>query len=106
MYRMFASLLLVLLLAGCEQGTQTIERVEEMNKVSDELERVTGGRPKIGINWQDGVFDNVSLTFSSLPPQMTIEELVASSRAAINQHLPQQPHSIDIHFSAYANWSE
>src|SRR3954454_9322986 len=62
MFRAIALLVLVTCLAGCGQFG-LLDGIKYVHAVEDDLEQMTGVKPQVGFNWNNGRLRSVTVTF-------------------------------------------
>ncbi|MGQ0544072.1 MAG: hypothetical protein ACT4P3_01900 [Betaproteobacteria bacterium] len=98
--------LLVAALSGCDAVTGAFETVKEgiaqAQAVSDDIEKATGARPGVSVNWKNGELDEVRLDFETVPKDLKIADLAEQARASVRKRLTREPKQLLIAFSIAA----
>lgn len=93
---------LLVVITGCGAVDSMTEGLKHSQEVADDMERSVGERPFVGFNWSNGFLTDVSVTFSVVPDEKSVNELIVLSRESIQKHFEQIPDQIIVAFSVGA----
>jgi len=98
MKRLIFSVLLIFVVS-CGAVDSMTEGFEHKREVEADLEKALGQKPFVGFNWSNGSLTTVSVTFSGVPKNKSIGEIVKLSRGSIAAHFKQKPTEIVVAFA-------
>jgi hypothetical protein len=101
--KQISAIVLFFILAGCGVVDSMTEGFKHAQEIADELEKSTGSKPFVGFHWNNGSLTNVNVTFSEIPNNKSIDELISLSKSSINEHFKQTPDQITVAFSVNGN---
>ena len=93
--------ILVLVAAGltaCGPISTFVDGFKYAKAVEADLEAVTGLKPGVGFNWNNGKLTSVSVVFPSLYTNKPLPELAETVRAAVGKGFKQTPENIVLSF--------
>lgn len=99
MNKLFFIFALMTALAGCDAVSTMKDGFEQSQAVAADLEKMTGTKPFVGFNWQNGFLGSVTVTFEGMPQNRTLPEIAELSRGAIKRQFKQEPKQIVVGFS-------
>jgi hypothetical protein len=99
MHRIIAIILLAAGLAGCDMLDLIMDGFKMTAAVQDDLEQVTGVKPQVGFNWQNGTLQVVTVTFPRVYDSKPLSALAEEVRAAVRKEFKQPPKTIMLSFS-------
>ena len=74
--------------------------MEESAEVAKELEEMTGIKPQVGFNRQNGRLVSVTVFYPRIHDTKSLRELAAAARTAVGHHFKETPDNILLTFSA------
>jgi hypothetical protein len=95
MFRIAASLVLAIGLAGCDIVTNGFSY---MRAVEKDLQTSTGVKPDVGFNWSNGRLEKVTVTFPRIPESKPLRELAEEVRATVYKDFKDRPQTIMLGF--------
>jgi hypothetical protein len=96
------ALLFVLLatgLAACGPISTLTEGFKEAKAVETDLEQITGMKPNVGFNWNNGRLTSVNVTFPRVYDGKSLTEFAAEVRSTVTKEFKQSPENIVLAFS-------
>jgi hypothetical protein len=99
MHKAIAIVVLAAGLAACGVVSTVVDGFKYANAVEGDLEQVTGVRPQVGFNWNNGRLVLVTVTFPRLYDAKPMRELAEAVRAAVGKEFKQTPENIVLAFS-------
>jgi hypothetical protein len=99
MRKVIAIVVLALGLAACDVVSGLVDGLKYAKAVEDHLERVTGLRPDVGFNFNNGRLISVSVNYPRLYDSKPLRELARATRAAVIEEFKQTPDNIVLAFS-------
>src|SRR3954466_8657782 len=97
MFRAIALLVLLTCLAGCGQFG-LLDGIKYVHAVEDDLEQMTGVKPQVGFNWNNGRLRSVTVTFPRIFNANPVIELADKVRAVVEKNFKQAPDAIVLGF--------
>ena len=91
-------MILAAVLAGCGPATNALHFVGEPWAVANQLEKQTGLKCNVSLNWDNLSFSKATVTFEGTPNNLTVSELASAIREALNAKVHQQPEELVIEF--------
>ena len=99
-----ARILLLLVLAStigaCDFVDVMKDGMAQSTEVAKELEEMTGIKPQVGFNRQNGRLVSVTVFYPRIHDTKSLQELAAAARTAIDHHFKEAPDNILLTFSA------
>lgn len=89
---------LVVCLAGCGQVGMLTDGIKYAHAVESDLERLTGVKPQVGFNWNNGRLRSVSVTFPRIFNANPVVELADEVRTVVVKDFKQSPDAIVLGF--------
>lgn len=86
-------------LAACGLVSSLVDGIKYAKAVEDDLEQVTGLRPAVGFNFNNGRLTSVTVSYPGLYDVKPLRELAQVSRAAVIKEFQQTPDDIILAFS-------
>ena len=106
MHKSIAIIVLALItalgLAACGVVSTLVDGFKYAKAVETDLEEVTGIKPGVGFNWNNGRLASVTVTFPRLYDAKPIAELADQTRAAVTREFKQTPDHIVLAFNLAA----
>lgn len=99
MRKAFAIIVLVTCLAACGVVGVLIDGLKYAKAVEADLLDVTGLRPQVGFNWNNGRLTSVTITFPRLYDAKPLREVAEAARTAVVKEFKQKPEAIVLGFS-------
>jgi len=97
MFRAIALVVLVTCLAACGQFG-LLDGIKYVHAVEDDLERMTGVKPQVGFNWNNGRLRTVTVTFPRIFNANPVIELADKVRIVVEREFKQTPDAIVLGF--------
>jgi hypothetical protein len=104
MGRAIAVFILAACLVGCGQFGILVDGVKYAKAVEGDLEQITGVKPQVGFNWNNGRLRSVTVTFPRILNASPIIELADKVRAVVVNDFKQKPDTIVLGF-ALGSWA-
>ena len=101
-HRVLALIPVALVLAACGPVDTLKEGFAHSQAVADDLGKTLGVRPFVGFNWSNGSLDAVSVTFSAIPANAALADIVEKSKQAVATEFRQSPARIVVSFALKA----
>jgi len=95
MFRLAAILVLALGLVGCDVLTNGYAHTQVVRR---NLEASTRVKPEVGFKWSNGRFEQVTVTFPSIPETKSLRELADEVRAVVYREFKERPQTIVLGF--------
>ena len=95
MFRLAAILVLAVALAGCDVLTNGYAHIQAVGR---NLEASTRVKPEVGFKWSNGRFEQVTVTFPSIPETRSLRELADEVRATVYKEFKDKPQTIVLGF--------
>jgi hypothetical protein len=92
-------IVLVTCLSACGVVSTLVDGLKFAKAVESDLEEVTGVRPAVAFNWNNGRLTSVTVSFPLLYDEKPLRELAAATRAAVGKEFKQTPENIVLAFS-------
>lgn len=89
---------LAALLAACNPVEQFTDGIAHSKAVSAALEKSTGMKSNVGLNWANGSFVNVSVNFQGLPQKNDLAEITDKVKAAVIAEFKEKPQQLVVGF--------
>jgi hypothetical protein len=99
MYKIIAVLVMAAALAGCDLVSALKDGLKHAGAVETDLAEVTGVRPQVGFNWNNGRLTSVTVNFPRLYEEKPLRELAGLARAAIAKEFKETPKTILLSFT-------
>jgi hypothetical protein len=99
MHKTIAIVVLAAGLAACNMIGTLVDGFKYAKAVESDLEEVTGLRPGVGFNWNNGRLLSVTVTFPRLYDAKPLPELAEATRAAVGKEFKQTPENIVLAFA-------
>jgi ABC-type glycerol-3-phosphate transport system substrate-binding protein len=99
MHKTIAIAVLALALAACGMISTLVDGFKYARAVESDLAEVTGMKPAVGFNWNNGRLLAVTVTFPHLYDAKPVRELAEAVRAAVGKEFKQTPENIVLAFS-------
>ncbi len=104
MRKLVAVLALAASVAGCGVASVLIDGIKKTKAVGADLEQVTGLKPEVGFNWNNGQLVNVSVLFPRLYDAKPLRELAEATRKAVLKEFERTPQHIVLSFTIDPSW--
>lgn len=91
-------IILAAVLVGCGPAGKLIHFVGEPWAVANELQKETGLKSNVSLNWDNMRFSKATVTFEVMPNNLTVSEVASAIREALNAKVHQQPEELVIEF--------
>jgi hypothetical protein len=91
--------ILLICVAGCGIVSSFVDGIKYAKAVEDDLEEMTGLKPGVGFNFNNGRLQSVSVTFPRLYEGKSVRELAEATRASIQKQFKQTPEKIILAFA-------
>ena len=104
MRKLLAVLILAACVAGCDVASVLIDGIKKTKAVGADLEQVTGLKPEVGFNWNNGQLVNVSVVFPRLYDAKPLRELAEATRKAVLKEFERTPQHIVLSFTIDPSW--
>ena len=98
MARAIAIVVLLVCLTGCGQFGVLTDGIKNAHAVEGHLEQMTGVKPQVGFNWNNGRLRSVSVTFPRIFNANPVIELADKVRAVVEKDFNQTPDNIVLGF--------
>ena len=99
MRKAIAILVLTAGLAACGPISSLVDGFKYAKAVEADLEAVTGLKPGVGFNWNNGRLASVTVIFPSLYKDKALSELAEVVRATVSKEFKQTPENIVLSFA-------
>jgi hypothetical protein len=99
MRKTIAIVLLSIGLAACGVVSSLVDGIKYANAVADDLEQLTGLKPAVGFNSNNGRLTSVTVSYPSLYDGKPLRELAEATRAAVIKEFKETPENIVLAFS-------
>jgi hypothetical protein len=99
MRKTIAVVLLSAGLAACGVVSSLVDGFKYAKAVEDDLQQVTGLKPAVGFNFNNGRLTSVTVSYPSLYDTKPLRELAEATRAAVTKEFKQTPENIVLAFS-------
>jgi hypothetical protein len=99
MHKAIAAAILSIGLAACGIVGTFVDGIEYANAVEDHLEQLTGLKPGVGFNFNNGRLQSVTVTFPRLYDGKPLRDLAEATRAAVKKEFKQTPENIVLAFA-------
>jgi hypothetical protein len=99
MHKTVAIVVLACGLGACGMISTLLNGFKNAKAVESDLEEVTGLKPAVGFNWNNGRLTSVSVTFPRLYDAKPLQELAEVTRAAVGKEFKQTPENIVLAFA-------
>jgi hypothetical protein len=99
MRKTIAIVVFALGLAACGMISTLVDGFKYARAVESDLAEVTGVKPGVGFNWNNGRLLAVTVTFPQLYDAKPVRELADAVRAAVAKEFKQTPENIVLAFS-------
>ena len=96
---MILAAILALGLAACGVVSTLVDGFKYAKAVEADLQEVTGVKPAVGFNWNNGRLASVTVAFPRLYDAKPIGELAVQVRAAVTREFKQTPDNIVLAFN-------
>ena len=100
MARILLLLVLALTIGACDFVDVMKDGMAQSGEVAKELEEMTGIKPQVGFNRQNGRLVSVTVFYPRIHDTKSLQELAAAARTAIRHHFKETPENILLTFSA------
>lgn len=90
---------LVCSLAACGLISTLVDGLKYAKAVEADLKEVTGLKPQVGFNWNNGRLVLVTVTFPELYDAKPLRELAEATRSAVAKEFKQTPENIVLGFA-------
>jgi hypothetical protein len=94
-----AIILLAASLAACGVISTLVDGLKYAKAVEADLQEVTGIKPAVGFNWNNGRLTSVTVTFPRLYEAKPLGELAEAARTAVTKEFKQAPENIVLAFA-------
>jgi hypothetical protein len=98
MARAIAVVVLVVWLAGCGQFGMLTDGIKYAHAVESDLEQMTGVKPQVGLNWNNGRLRSVTVTFPRIFNANPVIELADKVGAVVEKNFRQALDAIVLGF--------
>ena len=99
MRQFIAIMTLAIGLAACGVVSTLVDGFKFAKAVEADLQEVTGIKPAVGFNWNNGRLVSVTVTFPRLYEAKPLGELAESARVAVTKEFKQAPENIVLAFT-------
>jgi hypothetical protein len=99
MHKAVAVFILSIGLAACGIVGTFVDGIKYAKAVEDDLEQVTGLKPGVGFNFNNGRLQSVTVTFPRLYDAKPVRELAEATRASVKKQFKQTPQNIMLAFA-------
>ena len=99
MHKAIAVAMLCIGLAACGVIGTFVDGIKYAKAVEDDLEQITGMKPGVGFNFNNGRLQSVTVTFPHLYDTKPVRELADAIRAAVKKEFKQTPENIVLAFA-------
>jgi hypothetical protein len=99
MHKTIAIVVLAFGLAACGMISSLVDGFKYAKAVESDLEQVTGVKPAVGFNWNNGRLLSVTVAFPQLYDAKPMRELAEAVRAAVGKEFKQTPENIVLAFA-------
>jgi len=99
MSRYIIVLLLAISLSACDAISTLTEGFKQSQEVATDIEKMTGSKPLVGFNWNNGSLTSVTVNFKGIPKDKSISELAEIARSSIKNQFKQEPKQIVLGFT-------
>jgi hypothetical protein len=99
MHKAIAVAILSIGLAACGIVGSLVDGIKYAKAVEDDLEQLTGLRPGVGFNFNNGRLQSVTVTFPRLYDGKPVRDLAEATRAAVKKEFKQTPEDIVLAFT-------
>jgi hypothetical protein len=99
MRKAIAIVVLASALAACGMISSLVDGFKYAKAVESDLELVTGLKPAVGFNWNNGRLLSVTVAFPQLYDAKPVRELAETVRVAVGKEFKQTPENIVLAFS-------
>jgi hypothetical protein len=99
MHKAVAVAILAVGLAACGVVSSFVDGIKYAAAVADDLEQMTGLKPGVGFNFNNGRLQSVTVTFPRLYDAKPVRELADATRAAVKKEFKQTPDNIMLAFA-------
>jgi len=96
--KLIALIVLSLSLAGCGVVNTLVDGFKSMKAIANDLEKVTGMKPGVDVNWKNGRLTSVKVNFPQLYEAKPLGELAEQVRVVVTEEFKQAPEQIVISF--------
>jgi hypothetical protein len=86
-------------LTGCDAINTVSDGFKHVKAIETDIAEVTGLKPSVGFNWNNGKLTSVTVTFPKLYEDKPLRELAAVARAAVTKEFKQTPGTIFLSFA-------
>jgi hypothetical protein len=97
--KFIAIMTLAIGLAACGVVSTLVDGFKFAKAVEADLQEVTGIKPAVGFNWNNGRLVSVTVTFPRLYEAKPLGELAESARVAVTKEFKQAPENIVLAFT-------
>jgi hypothetical protein len=98
-HKAIAIIILAAGLAACGVVSTLLDGFKYAKAVEADLEEVTGMKPGVGFNWNNGRLVSVTVTFPRLYEAKPLGELAEAARASVAKQFKQTPQNIVLAFA-------
>jgi hypothetical protein len=99
MQKTVALVVLATALTGCDAINTVSDGFKHVKAIETDIAEVTGLKPSVGFNWNNGKLTSVTVTFPKLYEDKPLRELAAVARAAVTKEFKQTPGTIFLSFA-------
>jgi hypothetical protein len=99
MFRILAMLTVTVSLTACGAISGLTDLIKHKNAVEAELEEMTGVKPAVGFDWNNGVLRSVTVVFPDVYERKPLRELAHAARLSVTKHFKQAPGGILLGFA-------
>lgn len=95
----FIAMMLSLLLIGCDAVDTISHGFEHGKAVSQSLLEVTGEKPVVNFNSNNGTLTRVDIIFKKPPQKHSVEQIKALAKTTVANHFKQKPELLVVSFA-------
>jgi hypothetical protein len=99
MYKAVIIFIVAAVLAACGVISTLVDGIKISRAVENDLAVMTGVKPQVGFNWNNGRLVTVTVTFPQLYENQPLRELAGSVRLAIAKEFKQTPENVLLSFA-------
>ena len=99
MHKAIAAAILSIGLAACGIVSTFVDGIKYAKAVEDDLEQLTGLKPGVGFNFNNGRLQSVTVTFPRLYDAKPVRDLAEATRAAVKKEFKQTAENIVLAFA-------
>ena len=98
MFKIIAPVLIALTLAACDAVNTVTEGAAHARAVESDLEKVTGVKPRVGFNWNNGRLTSVTVQYPGIVQSPPLNDLAKTVRSSVESQFKQTPENIVLAF--------